>query len=116
MNGFRNTATSELSLSRALNTLLERPMHIAALSPGHAYTRRHDDTDGRTDPSQELTVHLAKDSDAWIWIDGQTLRFREIFGGGHSPRTRNALLVLAEAIRRDNEQFPQQPPQPPTEG
>lgn len=39
---------------------------------------------------------------------GATLRFRTFGGGGLSPRTRNALMILAEAIRRDKEERPQE--------
>ena len=49
---------------------------------------------------------FTKDGDAWIGIDVRNfLRFRmPLCGGGQSPRTRNALLILAEAIRLDNEE------------
>jgi hypothetical protein len=57
---------------------------------------------------QELSVTFGVDGDAWIMLlTLPSLRFREYSGGGMSIRTRNALLVLAEAIRRDNEMSPQ---------
>jgi hypothetical protein len=37
------------------------------------------------------------------------LRFRNAFGGGISLRTHNALRMLAEAVRLDNEEHPQEP-------
>lgn len=70
------------------------------------YSRTHDDTDG--DKSQRLAVAISHDGDLWIktW-HRHMLRFRMPgMGGGLSPRTRAALLVLAEAIRLDNEERP----------
>jgi hypothetical protein len=70
------------------------------------YTRVHDDCDG--DPNQTLTVMLDDYGDTHISTHNfQWLRFRHYCGGGHSLRVRNALLILAEAIRLDNEKDPQ---------
>jgi hypothetical protein len=53
-------------------------------------------------------VVIGPDGDCWVTAGGgQTLRFRTWAGGGHSLRVRQALMVLAEAIRRDNEDRPQ---------
>lgn len=100
---------TDLAVERALNTLLEHSYWPKSLESRTAYTRRHDDTDGARDTTQDLTVFMTVDSDTWIAV-GETpaLRFRTDFGGGLSLRTHNALLVLAEAIRRDNEERPQQ--------
>lgn len=107
MHPHRKRATATTAVDRAMNTLLERPMWPQSLSAGQRHARRHDDTDGQDGPEHGPVVYLARDSDAWVVIGGHTLRFREPFGGGLSPHTRNALLVPAEAIRRDNEEFPQ---------
>ncbi len=96
-----------LAVSRALNTLLEKAYWPSTLAPRVAYMRRHDDTDGKTDASQDLCVVFGPDGDAWVNVGIDSLRFRTWAGGGMSLRTRNALLVLAEAIRRDNEERPQ---------
>ena len=78
------------------------------LDTRHGYTRRQDDTDGRRDHAQNLEVMIGPDGDCWLTAGGgQTLRFRTWAGGGLSVRTRQALLVLAEAIRLDNEDRPQ---------
>ena len=99
---------SALSVSRSMNALLEGAYWPVTLNTKDVYTRRHDDTDGKTGPDQDLTVTFSADGDAWVMLPGmQSLRFRSWFGGGQSTRVRNALLVLAEAIRRDNEDNPQ---------
>ncbi len=107
MHSFHKQMTTPLATERALNTLLERNVWLPSLKTNSAYSRRHDDTDGERGDDQNLAVFLSPDTDAFVQIGDKLLRFREPFGGGLSPRTRNALLVLAEAIRRDNEEFPQ---------
>jgi len=70
----------------------------------------HDDCDG--DLNQALAVIIDDNADAHVLLppdrNVESLRFREQLGGGMSPRVRNAILVLAEAIRRDNLDRPQQ--------
>ncbi len=102
----KHSVPSPLAVDRALNTLLERHWWPQTLQPQSAHSRVHDDNDG--DRSQALTVFLGHDLDAHVMLDGESLnlRFRAPLGGGASPRVRNALLVLAEAIRRDNEASP----------
>ncbi len=91
-----------------MNTLLEGAYWPETLETHVLYARRHDDTDGETEAKHDLTVGVGSDGDVWVVQAGyQTLRFRTGLGGGQSPRVRNALLVLAEAIRRDNDEFPQ---------
>lgn len=105
----RYPTPSELSVSRALNTLLEgyyAPPEALRKHEG-AFTRRHDDTDGERGIEQELTVEFSPDGDAWVLLADRSLRFRTVEGGGMSPRVQRALVVLAEAIRRDNEERPQ---------
>ncbi len=67
------------------------------------YERLHDDHDGTG--QGHLSVSISPDGDAWIKTNGtihQYLRFRTHGGGGGSLRVRNALIILAEAIRLDN--------------
>lgn len=99
---------SQLAVQRAMSTLLEGFYFPNTLAANKHYSRVHDDCEGVKDYSQSLSVIIAHDSDVWITIGGFTsLRFRVPFiGGGMSPRVRNGLLVLAEAIRRDNEEIP----------
>ncbi len=77
------------------------------LAPEELYSRQHDDTDG--DAAGILGVMFDHQGDAYVSMDvPRWLRFRtgEFGGGGRSPRTRAALLVLADAIRLDNLEKP----------
>lgn len=99
-----------LAVNRALNTLLDGAYWPESLSVQTGYSRRQDDTDGDRSVAQDIHVYIGRDADVHVWSGhGDPLRFRTYFGGGVSPRVRNALLVLAEAIRRDNAEFPLQP-------
>lgn len=98
---------NERQVGKAMDTLLEGAYWPGTLVSRTAYVRVQDDCDG--DLSQCLSVGFSQDGDAWIQTHGpMTLRFRSLGGGGMSLRVRNALLVLAEAIRRDNEDRPQE--------
>lgn len=88
--------------------VLETPFWIHDLKKNVSYERLHDDHDGERKGTIQVT--FSDDGDAWISADlcypGQMLRFRTFIGGGLSLRVRNALMVLAEAIRLDNEERP----------
>lgn len=92
-------------LEKSLHYLLEGDYWINTLAPDVLHTRRQDDCDGSGGAEHQLQVYLGEDADIHVFIPGQlhSLRFRHGLGGGDSPRVRNALMVLAEAIRRDNE-------------
>lgn len=80
------------------------PEHIDTRTP---YTTTHDDNEG--DPkSGYLTVMFSPDGDAWIETTKERrgqLRFRvPEQGGGKFPKIRNALLLLAEAIRQEGKE------------
>jgi hypothetical protein len=99
---------SQIAVARAMNTLVEGYYWPTSLEPQSGYTRRHDDTDGKRGIEEDLTVSIGPDGDMWVVVAGAApLRFRSDAGGGQSLRVRNALLVLAEAIRRDNNERPQ---------
>lgn len=87
-----------------MNTLIEGAYWPTSLETKTRYARRQDDTDGKTSADQYLAVAFSPDGDAWVDLPGTagSLRFRTWAGGGQSSRVRNALLVLAEAIKRDN--------------
>lgn len=91
-------------IEKRIHEILEEPFWLHTLDAANTYSRQHDDTDGKNEGF--LNVMFTKDGDAWIAIDVRNfLRFRmPLDGGGRSPRTRNALLILAEAIRLDNEE------------
>jgi hypothetical protein len=79
---------------------------LPTIHPMTCYARIHDDTDGKE--AGIIRVVFSSDGDAHIWIDqSSALRFRMPgIGGGLSPRVRVALLILAEAIRLDNDDNP----------
>lgn len=68
------------------------------------YSRQHDDNDGGL--PGVISVFMGADSDLHVSIDTwKALRFRDPeWGGGRSPRVRNALMLLALAIKLDNEE------------
>jgi len=90
--------------------VLESPFWIPALNDSDYYQRLHDDHDGTF--KGKLGVSFSVDGDAWIGIDDRLqLRFRNYFGGGMSLRVRNAIMILAYAMKLDNEEHPQEEPQ-----
>lgn len=95
----------------AINAILETDFWPESIRPGNQGSRVADDNDG--DPSQRLDIMIGDDGldhgDVYLSMPGSTssLRFRTQMGGGASPRVRSALLVLAEAVRRDNAALPQ---------
>jgi hypothetical protein len=95
---------TDAAVVQAMDVLLESPFWPKSLSPDVSYARVQDDSDGQRGDDQQLSVLVGHDSDVYVLLPGMTaLRFREPLGGGMSPRVRNALIVLAEAIRRDND-------------
>jgi hypothetical protein len=105
----RPRRTKKPAHEHAMDALLEKPFPFPDGLLDRTHSRVQDDCDG--DLTQVLAVSLSHDGDAWVRTMQRlgTLRFRSDFGGGMSPRVRNALIVLAEAIRRDNEDRPQRP-------
>jgi hypothetical protein len=93
-------------VDRIIRRLLNSCFWSKELKHATKYSRLHDDHDGTYCGKLHLT--FSEDGDAWIEISDaesctETLRFRmPMMGGGRSPRTRTALLLLAEAIRLDN--------------
>ena len=79
---------------------------FALLTFSIPYFITNDDCDGET--HEGVTVIIDSQGDAWITVSGKkgygTSRIRNFNGGGHNHRTRNALMILAEAIRLDNEE------------
>ena len=68
------------------------------------------------DDSREgtITVIFSEDGDAHIWVNPDIkefhtgCRFRTVGGGGQSERVRTALMILAMAIKADNEGWKQE--------
>ncbi len=91
-----------------LKKLLYEQFWLETLDVKCAYSRLHDDHDGTF--KGIISVGFDQMGDAWLFVEDQSpLRFRTWEGGGMSLRTRNALVILAEAIRLDNEETPQFP-------
>ena len=90
---------SPATVERCLDTLLEGhyppPAGLVEHGLRKVYARRQDDTDGKRTPDQSLGVMFSGDMDAWIVSP---------LGPEYQ-----ALLILAEAIRRDNAERPQPP-------
>ena len=94
-------------IEKTIYALLDEPFFPESLGDEDEFTRAHDDHDG--DLTQTLDVILSPDSDVCIrTYHDRMLRFRNSFGGGQSLRVRNALLILAMAIKKDNEERPQE--------
>lgn len=107
---------SQERLIKDMRRVLENPFWIPDLESKTVYSRLHDDHDGNY--TGELGVIFSEDTDAWVYTrstsHGEALRFRttELGGGGMSSRVRNALIILAYAIKLDNEERPiERPPQ-----
>lgn len=94
-----------------IKELLEEPFWLSTLDTHTTYLRFEDDShDGC------IAVQFSQDGDGWIEVLSKPdkndfhvdMRFRMPFvGDGQSSRVRNALLILAEAIRLDDEDKPQ---------
>lgn len=98
-------------LTKQVQKLLETPFWLPTLKTGQNYQRFEDDS-----PQGFVSVMVAGDGDCHMMLSAEmdpnehkfSFRFRmPMTGGGESPRVRNALLFLAEAIRLDNEERPQ---------
>lgn len=104
--------SGDKEVEEALDFVLEENFWIGTIDIGKIYKRKHDDIDGRDNPGQYLSLFFdsSGNSDIHIAIEAgkyRTLRFRAPAGGGESERTRKALMIIAEAIRRDNEKNPE---------
>lgn len=102
---------SQERLIKDVRRVLEGNFWIPDLETMKPYSRLHDDHDGTF--VGDVSVVLSQDGDAWLRIIGErtsdSLRFRMAgftAGGGMSPRVRNALMILAFAIKLDNEENP----------
>jgi hypothetical protein len=88
-----------------IRKILETPFWPRTLSPVTRYSRVHDDHDGEF--KGHISVIIDQQGDVHLSVDTLApLRFRTEGGGGVSLRVRTALVILAEAIRLDNETRP----------
>jgi hypothetical protein len=89
----------------SVRELLQSHFWLKSLKANTRYVRLQDDHDGEF--RGHLSVTIGEDGDAWVSLDEADARFRMPgFGGGASQYTRTALVILAEAIRRDNAEHP----------
>ena len=109
----KNKIYSDEEIAQAIDILLEGEYWPNRIKSNELYQRIHDDTDGKNNPS-DLTQYLSLGVDNWgdVHINippgkWRELRFRTRGGGGQSERVRKALIILMEAIRRDNEKNPE---------
>ena len=97
--------TKDKPVEQRIKELLEEYFFPRTLKAGTPYFRTHDDCDG--DMNEGIGVEIDRYGDAWVSVKNRPMhscRFRmPMIGGGASPRVRNALVILAEAIRLDNE-------------
>ena len=100
---------SEERLIKDTKRVLNNPFWPPDLNAETYYQRTHDDTDGTG--IGKIGISFSQDGDTWIHMEpshnGGSLRFRTHFGGGQSKRVRQALMILALAIKLDNEEVPQ---------
>lgn len=101
---------SEKEIAEALDFVLEENYWIDLTDTIDFYSCQQDDTDGSDDDSNNFSLAVDFTGDVHIVIHAgkfRTLRFRPPAGGGKSERVRKALVIVMEAIRRDNEKNPE---------
>ena len=101
-------SVSKKPIEKQVKSLLEDNYWLTTLNTRVSYFRTQDDCDGNM--KEGISVAFSPDGDAWVETTQRAMgmcRFRMAVGGGQSLRVRNALLILAEAIRLDNEERPQ---------
>jgi len=91
---------NNLTCQEMVSKLLNQDFWLNSLLPNTRYVR-HDDCDGDLD--QNLSVAFDEYGGAYL-SHTNLLRFRTFGNGGMSLKTRRALIILAEAIRLDNEE------------
>jgi hypothetical protein len=109
----RPTQIEKLCLEKpreVIAALFESPLRLDELETQISYMREGDD-----DRGGYVGVQIGIDGDVHTIVFSSELgpeqygfshRFRGYFGGGHSLRVRNALLMLALAIKIENEEDP----------
>jgi len=99
------------NIEAIIQQVLETPFWLSTIKTRECYQRYEDDS-----PLGFLSITFGDDGDGHMLVIHEqdpneprfSMRFRmPMTGGGQSPRVRNALLILAEAIRLDNLEQPQ---------
>ena len=87
-------------MDELIKKILETHFWPTELKVNEVYTCQHDDTDGSHEGCLSVLVDFC--GDVRLKLDNHPmLRFRIHGGGGNSLRTRNALLILAIAMKLD---------------
>lgn len=88
---------------KIVEKLLNAPYFLPHLTTDKNYSREEDDSE--MGAGVGVTVRIDSFGDIYLWTTGEKRihRFRTMGGGGNSLRTRNALMILAEAMRLDSE-------------
>jgi len=93
-------------MEEKIKAILEDYFWIKDIEPMQPNFRTQDDCEG--DMASGINVTFSPDGDAWVRTEQpivESCRFRmPMKGGGASPRTRTALMILAYAIKLDNEE------------
>jgi hypothetical protein len=101
---------------KTIKKILETPYWPPELEVDARYFRIQDDCDG--DLSEGIEVSVDQMGDIFVQTNCSpihTCRYRTWGGGGRSLRVRNALLLLAIAIKMDNDEHPVGKPMDPLE-
>ncbi len=99
----RMKLVNDMNEDKAIETVLSMMYWPKELKTNSEYFRTQDDCDG--DLSNGLSVTIDIMGDVWVTTTKNSCRFRMTAGGGGlSPAVRNALLVLAMAIEKDNKE------------
>lgn len=85
---------------KIINKVLTEPYWPPQLESNKCYITTHDDNDGDI-ISGAISLIFDICGDAHLSIIGNGLRFRTKGGGGRFPKIRNALLLLAIAIKEE---------------
>lgn len=102
---FPRQTIPQTQIPKTARALLESEFSLPGLMPGKTYGRLHAREEGGG--LAELAVIVLENRDVSVYITNEQgestpLRFCSYEGGGTALRTRNALILLAEAIRLDN--------------
>ena len=99
---------SSEQIEQVVRKILEKPFWLESLRAENVFVRQHDDHHGTSEGL--LSLKISCNGDVCITtsnLPGRSLMFRTIDGGGQSERVRNALIILALAIKIENEKDPQ---------
>ena len=91
-------------MKEQIHKILNTPFWLDSLDTLKYYSISHDENDG--DTFQKIHLLITPDGDIRLRVSGSREFFRFRFpgqGGGNYPKVRNALLILAEAIRLESE-------------